>query len=183
MTVYTMAAFNGKLFLGGNFTTAGGVTVNNIATWNGSAFEAIIAGGVNGSNALVEQMEVMNDLLYVVGDFERMTNKGVFRVAKFGNVNREYATSTSNSWNTGSWYHFAGTYDGTLVKLYINGVLQTSKNVTPGFSLGSTGNGLKIGRLHTASGNDGTMKGIVDDVRVYDRAITSDEVTGLYTQI
>lgn len=183
MTVYTMAAFNGKLYLGGNFTTAGGVTVNNIATWNGSAFEAMIAGGVTGSNALVEQMEVMNDLLYVVGDFERITNKGVFRVAKFGNVNREYVTSTSNSWNAGNWYHFAGTYDGTQVKLYINGVLQASKNVTSGFSLGSTGNGLKIGRLHTASGNDGTMKGLIDDVRVYDRAITSDEVTGLYTQI
>ena len=46
---------SGNLYIGGEFDTAGGITVNNIAKWNGTAWSALGTGvtGDTGVNALV----------------------------------------------------------------------------------------------------------------------------------
>jgi large repetitive protein len=69
------------------------------------------------------------------------------------------------------WSHLAATYDGGTLKLYVNGVLASSKAVT-GALVSSTGP-LRIG------GNaiwGEYFSGLVDDVRIYDRALTAAEI-------
>src|SRR5262249_21949187 len=81
-----------------------------------------------------------------------------------------YATSSTNL-PIGSWSHLAATYDGSLLKLYINGNLVSSLGIT---GLLDTSNGvLRIG------GNSiwgEYFNGLIDDVRIYNRALNQAEV-------
>ena len=71
-----------------------------------------------------------------------------------------------------TWYHLAGTYDGEALKAYRDGVLITS---TPASGLPrSESRSLKIGR-----GLATFFTGIVDDVYIYDRALTDAEIANL----
>ncbi len=42
--VYSMVVYNGELYIGGNFTTAGGNPANYIAKWNGTSWAALGSG-------------------------------------------------------------------------------------------------------------------------------------------
>ncbi len=62
------------LYAGGHFATAGGVTVNNIARWDGSSWSALGSGvAISGQRAHVRALQVFDDgsgpALYVGGDF------------------------------------------------------------------------------------------------------------------
>jgi concanavalin A-like lectin/glucanase superfamily protein len=59
------------------------------------------------------------------------------------------------------WYHLEGTYDGSYVRLYVNGVLQlaTAKS-------GLTFSSLGYMAIGAATGNK--FEGTIDDIRIYD---------------
>jgi hypothetical protein len=70
-----------------------------------------------------------------------------------------------------AWSHLATTYDGSVVRLYVNGVLAGSTSFT-GAMTASTGV-LRIG------GNSiwaEWFAGLIDEVRVYNRVLTSTEI-------
>jgi hypothetical protein len=48
-----LIVYNGELIAGGDFTTAGGVAANNIARWNGNAWQPLGSGTNGGVNALI----------------------------------------------------------------------------------------------------------------------------------
>src|SRR4051812_2616211 len=74
--------------------------------------------------------------------------------------------------NTGQWYHVAVTWDGATVKIYINGVLDSSTARTG--TIGTDTRNLYIG------GRSGTdcFNGMLRDVRVYNRPLTATELVG-----
>lgn len=77
-----------------------------------------------------------------------------------------------------SWFHIVGTYDGTSMKLYINGDLVNAKDATG--KMNTNQSPLLIGtRLKLPSS---TWKGKIADVRIYTRALSSDEIDKLYNQ-
>ncbi len=76
----------------------------------------------------------------------------------------------------GEWYHIAMTYDGVNFKLYVNGQLTNSKKI--------------VGRLHVNNrnfvigSNGGTQKffnGAIDDVRIFDKALTQTEIQAIFS--
>lgn len=73
------------------------------------------------------------------------------------------------------WHHYAATYDGSIAKLYVDGVvvgsLATSGNIA------YSGTPLNIGRY---DGGSYTFNGDIDDVRLYNRALTQAEVQQQY---
>jgi hypothetical protein len=74
-TVWALATDGTVLFAGGDFTTAGGVTVNRIATYNGSSWSNF--EGTTGANNSVECLvyatgDSVSDLLYAGGEFTSM---------------------------------------------------------------------------------------------------------------
>lgn len=74
-----------------------------------------------------------------------------------------------------SWVHIVTTYDGTTAKIYYNGVLQASGSKT----WNTAGTAFRLGRQINASNG---FLGHVDDLKIYNRAITDAEVTQLYNQ-
>lgn len=64
--VQALCVYNGNLYVGGGFDSAGAIKANNIAMWNGSAWSTV-GGGVNGT---VFSLYVYNGNLYVGGSFD-----------------------------------------------------------------------------------------------------------------
>jgi len=70
------------------------------------------------------------------------------------------------------WHHLAGTYDGTTIAWYGDGRLVGSED-----SVLETEDNVQMGkRAHDAGGN---FPGSIDDVRIYDRALSGEEVAWL----
>ena len=72
-----------------------------------------------------------------------------------------------------AWTHLATTYDGSLLRLYVNGSLASSSAVS-GAMAASTG----LLRLGGNSIWGEWFAGLIDEVRVYDRALSASEVQG-----
>ena len=80
-----------------------------------------------------------------------------------------------------TWYNLIATYDGLLLKIYVNSVLD---NTTQGiYSLDNSSEPLYFGKEFTLVGNNWYrwFKGQIDDIAIYNRALTPEEVTALYT--
>jgi hypothetical protein len=75
--------WNGDLIAGGEFTTAGGQTVNNIARWDGSAWHPFTSGGQIGVNGTVRAVTVWNGDLIVGGSFTTVGGQTVNRIARW----------------------------------------------------------------------------------------------------
>jgi len=84
--VYAMAVFNGELYVGGDFTMAGGAPARNIAKWDGAAWSAV-GMPVDGVNRPVRCMTVWDDgsgeALYVGGQFSTAGGSSANGVAKW----------------------------------------------------------------------------------------------------
>jgi hypothetical protein len=79
----------------------------------------------------------------------------------------------------GEWFFVVGTYDGTTMKLYINGNLENSSAIAG--VLNENSSPLLIGtRLNLPAD---TFHGAIDEVRIYDRALSEAEVAALYTEL
>jgi hypothetical protein len=70
-----------------------------------------------------------------------------------------------------TWTHLAMTYDGTTLKMYMNGVLATSTAQTG--TITTSTNALQIGG-DTTYGQ--YFKGLIDEVRVYNIALTQAQI-------
>ncbi len=80
----------------------------------------------------------------------------------------------TNIFTVGQWTHVTMTKNITSVSAYINGVFQSSAN--PGTN--TEGNLSTLIGAQVGGGWD--FNGTIDEVRVYNRALTSDEILGLY---
>jgi len=79
---------------------------------------------------------------------------------------------------TEEWLHLLGTWDGKTVKYYENGKLEITHSISG--SIKGGGLFLGIGDRSDACNCD-TIQGLIDEVRIYDRALSAAEVQGNYT--
>ena len=97
-----------------------------------------------------------------------------------------YARTDTRTPTVGQWVHLAGVYDGTTgeMSLYVDGELIASRSETGKFRLDgeSRERPLIIGaELNGESTDDvsNPFNGYVDEVRIYDRALTGAQIAGL----
>ena len=76
---------------------------------------------------------------------------------------------------SGQWYHAAVTYDGSTVRLYVNGVEEGSWSESSMSTPSS--DTFQIGCQY---GGARHFDGALDDVRVYDRALCADEIADIH---
>jgi len=115
---------------------------------------------------------------------------------KLNNKNVVFTISDGSSFGTvttsndpiaiGNWYHVVGVWDGTTnsggMKIYINGALNTSAQSTIS-SIWDPGDGVNY-RMFIGGdwlgGQQEYFDGVIDEVRLYSRALTAQEVLRLY---
>lgn len=118
------------LYVAGTFTTAGGVTVNRVAKWNGTSWSALGSGLGGGTTPTVDSLVVFDDgsgaRLYAGGNFTTSGATSVKYVAKW----------TGSAWTqvglglAAQVYALAVFNDGTGAKLYAGGSFTSANSVT-----------------------------------------------------
>lgn len=93
------------------------------------------------------------------------------------------ATKSKDAWVdfasivVGAWQHVALTYDGTMVRTYLNGTVSGQGTLTGAIQYDAV-HGLVIGAYQT---NSGVFNGEIDEVAVYGKALTAQRILAHYT--
>lgn len=77
----------------------------------------------------------------------------------------------NNAINANEWTHVVGTYDGTTVRIYLNGEVKAKTNA--GVAIPANASSYVIGG--TQESRD-WFDGMIDEVKLYNRGLTEDEV-------
>ncbi|MBI2358775.1 MAG: LamG domain-containing protein, partial [Deltaproteobacteria bacterium] len=127
----------------------------------------------------------------IVNKYSRNSFKGYQLLSNGGNLCAWYFKDKSNyigdgtdcplatpGYNDDQWHHVAFVVDSTGGRLYVDGSEKASLawTGTPGAT--STGQALSFGRYPKMSGS--YFSGDLDDVRIYSRALSADEVEALF---
>lgn len=94
---------------------------------------------------------------------------------------RLFFWSGKNIASLGAWYHVVTSFDGNVLKLYVNGKLERFENA-PSFSeINEYATDIFIGKHGNLSRQLDYTPGIIDDISIYNRALTESEIKQLYT--
>ena len=133
-------------------------TQHTISTW-----VKITAG--DSSSTIIDSRDASNDGIRIrVTPEERIEYE----------LNASHLTTTSSY--SGEWIHIVATYDGTTQKLYINANLDQSATTSQTIS---TTTNAKIG-ARNFSDRANEFLGKIDELAIFDRALTADEVTAIF---
>lgn len=106
--------------------------------------------------------------------YEFANSSGNFRTTlRTGSGNCDF---TNGALTLNTWQHVVSTYDGTTTSHYLNGTLASSSAACT-YGATANNNDLYIGGR---SSDTSRFTGKIDDVRIYNRAFSSDEVRQLY---
>lgn len=91
-------------------------------------------------------------------------------------------TNAAGSLNDGLWHHVVATWNGNIGMVYQDGQYRDSDNYTP---VGYTCTLATLIGSHSSrtSSPERAWKGLIDEVRLYNRALTHAEITQLYQNI
>ncbi|MBN1359244.1 MAG: LamG domain-containing protein [Sedimentisphaerales bacterium] len=191
--------------LGGNATDSSGNgndgTLNGGATW-AAAGKVGGALSLNGTDAYVdcgngESLDITEAITLSAwvntadannGEHNPFVTKGDQAYAIKHNLNDQIETFIyDGGWHTatyaidpsfnGGWHHVASTYDGLNLRLYVDGVLRATTEYTG--SIASATYNVNLGR--NAQNTDRFYEGLIDEVRIYDGALSAAEVVQLMT--
>lgn len=178
---------------GGGHTTA---TTDSALTLDGSAY-------ATGTAATIDPTKSFTVSAWVNAN---STNFGAV-LAQNGNTQAEIALYADNgsthNWNfemgkadtgssfdsvtsnvpvstTAGWVHLVATFDASTstMSLYVNGQLKTTGTHTTRIA---GGGGFELGRMKTNNTEGSNLNGTIDQVRIYNTALTPSQVTALYS--
>jgi hypothetical protein len=155
------------LVAGGDFTTAGGVPANRIATWNGTSWSSLGTGSANGVNSVVFALTVFDDglgdgpALYAGGNFSMAGGVTANRIAKWNGTSwSSLGTGSANGiGGVGTAVEALAVFDdgsGSGPALYAGGFFTTAGGVTANRIAkwnGTSWSSLGTGSANGVSGN------------------------------
>lgn len=99
-----------------------------------------------------------------------------------GTTNKRYEHVAQPNVNDGAWHHVAFSYDGMTYKFYLDNVNTFSSSSFGSDSVfyNNSGNGFTIGR--DGDFNNYYFNGLIDDVSIFNRALSAQEINSIYTQ-
>ena len=148
-----------------------------VATWvKADDFESYYPSILSGDNTCVN--------LYVNGSEPGLISLGYLGKVYFyqwaPGSNPMGACLSTTSIHTNQWHHVAATRVGVEYRLYLDGVLSYSTNENS--TAVPTGSYLQVGNALQYHNNEHFFHGNLDDLRIYNRALSSNEVQALYVQ-
>lgn len=116
----------------------------------------------------LENLQRLSLSMYSKGYLNIITGPDSFSNNNFYADNLNYADN--------QWYFFTLTYDGNNVSIYVNGQFVNKQ----GIKLNTTNNIFRIGQRLPDNKNE-AFKGKIDDIGIWDRILTSEEILAMYT--
>lgn len=177
-TPFFAARFNNGAYFGASNTTKYLNTTNTLGINGG---DCSIGGWVKlqteigaGTYSFIHQLNGASQAGYGI-QYEYNGGTRRLRMGRFQG-GADTAIYINNTLGVVGWHHLAVTYDGTTAIAYLDGV-EIGSNTTSGNGPGAVTAGFTIG-----ADNDGNSKSsaIMDDVFVFNRALTADEIDLLY---
>ncbi|MEK7574182.1 MAG: LamG domain-containing protein, partial [Patescibacteria group bacterium] len=109
----------------------------------------------------------------------RSSSNGASWMFEYGRNNptcdgNSFTGTGSGSMGTNTWHYLAMTYDGSNIKIYLDGALASNNN----FSLGFCNNPSSSYYIAQGSASPGVY--LVDDARIYNRALSATEISAIY---
>ena len=123
------------------------------------------------TQSIISKSSLSQNNAYVFPRFDKTNqltfwlNAGGWQILNVGNV-----------FPYGEWHHVAGTYDGLNMNVYVDGILTGNQKSVSG-AITTNSNPLTIGYQ---PGTSEFFYGSIDEVRIYNRALTADEVKSHY---
>ncbi len=170
------------------FDSTRGDTVLEVSRTGGDNYVEVAADG-----DIPEGAEARTIALWMRMDDES-DNAGVFR-SGITDTDQDFSIEqtttpgqlTVNTWGgdfdftipsePNAWHHIAVTYDGATIRTYVDGVASASRSYT----LATAANAMRFGGPRFApSGGLASMNGRLDDIYIYARTLTDDDVAELY---
>lgn len=169
-------------------------TITGATKTAGKIGQALSFDGVNDWVDIGQVLSADKTLPFTMSAWAKSTSSGIGKWRTIVGTNTSFAEiafSSSNTFSFGqngggwwqaasfvradTWYHIVGIYDGINASLYVDSVLisgPTARTFTNNH--GTT----LLGRYKTTG--DEWMDGLIDDVRVYNRALSAGEIQRLY---
>jgi hypothetical protein len=155
-------------------TFASWVNFNNIITSSGNGNTIVDFSDGNCVNCWSYRYYIVQDANKIHFGREGSSGGAGFRIT----ANKTLSTNT--------WYYVVGTIDSLTgqARLYINGTLEGSANAnTNPISISTGATNSKIFGMATLAPNNGNqLNGKLDNIGIWNRALTQSEVTALYNQ-
>ncbi len=136
-TVRALAVYDdgsgAALYVGGDFTTAGGIEVNGIAKWDGNAWTALTGPSGTGTNggvyALVAHDDGSGAALYAGGDFTTAGGLGTSRIARWDGTGWSALSGPAATGTDGTVRTLAAYDDGSGSALFAGGDFTTAGGI------------------------------------------------------
>ena len=100
-------------------------------------------------------------------------------ISTFGNIGGANVSLNKSGLSINQWYNAIVTYNGLKIKLFVNGVCVDSLNKTGNLQTSTIP--LRFGRRGGGPSYDCWLNGKIDDVCLWNRALTNCEIQQLYT--
>ena len=104
----------------------------------------------------------------------------IFRLVSGGTLQLTNSTGTSinssSSIPTNTWSHLAATFDGSQVRFYINGTLDSSGGWSNPTAAGTIDSEIMLGARMGATAPTGHFTGKLDEIMVFDQALSQTEI-------
>jgi MSHA biogenesis protein MshQ len=150
------------------------ITVSAWVRWNISP-----AAGNNWANLVSANSSTVGDN----GQFwlQHSTSNGKYEFAVQTTGGRTYVIGTVSPIQ-GQWQYVTGTYDGATLRVYVNGVLAGSVAKTGNLVARTSAMPINIGRWAYSSQNFRAFNGLLDEVRIYNEALTPAQIASVMSQ-
>ncbi|GEM_PF-2763497 len=159
---YALVPDNSSLDIANQITITAWIRPEQYATQD--LIKKATQGSVNGNGY---------ELALATTKSDSSSRKVFFRINQSSNGDTYRINSTTVYPTNGIWMHVAATYDGTTMRLYINGVEESNLTLPAGTKIALNNVPLSIGAQGTPSRY---FMGWMDDTRVYNRALSPEEI-------
>jgi len=156
-------------FVGGNPGPGANLPAETVSAW--------VKPASVGSSMYVLASGNTNQIYDIAKLFLNSAGKWALNFTNSSQVSSSPDATSNSAAVAGQWVQLVGVYNGTTVKLYVNGIPQTTTGSLTG-NTNSQSTGFGIGTYGTVANS--TFNGQIDDVRIYNYALTATQVQLLY---
>lgn len=179
---YVPVPVNGTLFFTGSGNAGGYINFSNATAFNPVPSGISVFGFVQRVTGNTSQLIICKDDGSIPSsrDFQlQITSVNQVQFVAWNQAASLLVATGGSTVSVGSWNYVGGTWDGTTVKTYLNGIQQAFGSLA-GTTIHSSAVPVQIGALSGSAGLSSPFNGYIANSQIYNRALSQAEVVQNY---